>query len=682
MNKFKRTCAAFSLLFFFAAISSCGGSGGGGEGGTNNPAPVSSAKAITAFSFSSPAATGVINETAKTISVTVPYGTNVTALVASFATTGASVLVDSTVQASGTTPNNFTNPVNYSVTAADSSVATYTISVTIASSSAKAITAFSFSSPAATGVINESTKTISVTVPNGTNVTALVASFSTTGTSVKVGSTEQVSATTPNSFTNPVIYSVTAADSTTATYTVTVVLAPDISPPTVISTSPASNEISVSLSTTVTVTFSELVNVSTVNAATFTLSDGVNPVLGTVSCNGSTAVFTPTSPLLRNTTYIATISAGVKDIAGNATTMNNTWSFKSAWTIQIGTSADDSARDIVVDANGNIYMVGNTEGNFDGHTSYGYSDAFLVKFDASGSKKWSKQYGTAGADFANSVALDVSSNVYVAGWRSGSGIVVDKFDSSGTTTMSATLWNGGDTAIQSVAVDSTGNIYVSSTDKFVQANSAGVVQWSRSVGTTIYGLTVDSADNVYVTGSTSKDVWGGYTLSNEKIFIAKYNSAGTQLLVTQCGLSVSTKAYNVTMDNSGNIYAVGVLVDNLNQNNWIIDKYNSSGAEQWTQITSGYEATDVVIDTNGDLFVVGTTYQAGNPAGTLMKFDASGNKQWSRIINTYAYPRGVALDINGNVYIAGEVSYSLDGNIYSGWNDAFIVKYDSSGVKQ
>ena len=50
-----------------------------------------SAKAITAFSFRlSPAVTGTINEAAHTIALTVPFGTNVTALVATFTTTGAS----------------------------------------------------------------------------------------------------------------------------------------------------------------------------------------------------------------------------------------------------------------------------------------------------------------------------------------------------------------------------------------------------------------------------------------------------------------------------------------------------------------------------------------------------------------------------------------------------------------
>ena len=194
----------------------------GGGGGVT----LSSDKAITSFSFVLPAVTGIINETAKTIAVTVPVGTNLTALVATFTTTGTGVKVGTMSQTSIATPNNFTSPVAYVVTAADASTATYTVTVTIASSSAKAITAYSFAGyTGAVGTINETAKTIAVTVPFGTPLTALVATFTTTGAVVNVGTTVQTSLSTPNNFTSPVAYIVTAGDASTATYTVTVTIA-------------------------------------------------------------------------------------------------------------------------------------------------------------------------------------------------------------------------------------------------------------------------------------------------------------------------------------------------------------------------------------------------------------------------------------------------------------------------
>lgn len=88
------------------------------------------APAMTAFSFVSTGSTGFINEGAKTVSVTVPYGTDVTTLSATFSTTGVMVTVRSVVQVSGSTSNDFTNPIVYLLTGADGSTASYTVTVT------------------------------------------------------------------------------------------------------------------------------------------------------------------------------------------------------------------------------------------------------------------------------------------------------------------------------------------------------------------------------------------------------------------------------------------------------------------------------------------------------------------------------------------------------------------------
>ncbi len=191
--------------------------------------PLSSAKAITAFSFQglTPPVVGTINEAAHTVAATVPSGTSVTALVATYTTTGASVAIAGTPQASGVTANNFSNPVTYVVTAADGTTQSYVVTVTVAASPAKAITAFSFQglAPPVVGTINEAAHTIAATVPSGTNVTALVATFTSTGASVAVAGTPQVSGVTANNFSNPVTYTVTAADATTQAYVVTVTVA-------------------------------------------------------------------------------------------------------------------------------------------------------------------------------------------------------------------------------------------------------------------------------------------------------------------------------------------------------------------------------------------------------------------------------------------------------------------------
>ena len=76
------------------------------------------------------------------------------------------------------------------------------------------------------GVINQTAKTVAITVPNGTVVTALVSQFSISQyATLKVGSAIQTSGTTPNTFTSAVTFVVHAKDGTTQNYVVTVTVA-------------------------------------------------------------------------------------------------------------------------------------------------------------------------------------------------------------------------------------------------------------------------------------------------------------------------------------------------------------------------------------------------------------------------------------------------------------------------
>ncbi|MBI5376947.1 MAG: SBBP repeat-containing protein [Candidatus Schekmanbacteria bacterium] len=68
----------------------------------------------------------------------------------------------------------------------------------------------------------------------------------------------------------------------------------------------------------------------------------------------------------------------------------------------------------------------------------------------------------------------------------------------------------------------------------------------------------------------------------------------------------------------------------------------------------------------------------------VIKFDASGVKQWTRQIGTSSHDvaEGITTDKSGNIYITGTTEGGLDGNTYLGRYDIFIVKYDFLGEKQ
>ncbi len=111
---------------------------------------------------------------------------------------------------------------------------------------------------------------------------------------------------------------------------------PDIVLPTIISTSPQNNAISVAMNAPITATFSEGMDATTINSSTFALKDSYdNAVSGSVSVsyrNGS-AIFEPTHYLAGGTTYIATLTPGVKDFAGNSLAAAYTWTFTTEGTV-------------------------------------------------------------------------------------------------------------------------------------------------------------------------------------------------------------------------------------------------------------------------------------------------------------------------------------------------------------
>ena len=181
-------------------------------------AAASSDKAITVFDFNglTPAVVGTVDEPAKTIALTVPFGTVVTALVPTITHDGASV-----APLSGAAQD-FTAPATYTVTASDTSTQNYIVTVTVAAASSdKAITVFDFNglTPAVVGTVDEPAKTIALTVPFGTVVTALVPTITHDGASVAPLSGAA------QDFTAPATYTVTASDTSTQNYIVTVTVA-------------------------------------------------------------------------------------------------------------------------------------------------------------------------------------------------------------------------------------------------------------------------------------------------------------------------------------------------------------------------------------------------------------------------------------------------------------------------
>lgn len=111
-----------------------------------------------------------------------------------------------------------------------------------------------------------------------------------------------------------------------ATITVTRVL--DTTPPTITSTTPTSGALGVAVDGAIQARFSEPVQSSTVDTASFFVvdSNGV-PVSGMVSSSGSIATFTPSSNLAPATRYTSTVTTAIRDLGGNALATQTSWNF-------------------------------------------------------------------------------------------------------------------------------------------------------------------------------------------------------------------------------------------------------------------------------------------------------------------------------------------------------------------
>ena len=140
-------------------------------------------------------------------------------------------------------------------------------------------------------------------------------------------------------------------------------------------------------------------------------------------------------------------------------------------------------------------------------------------------------------------------------------------------------------------------------------------------------------------------------------------------------------AANVCFDIAGpSTCAHGLCFDSATCANVVKVQWGSSAADS---------ASDSAIDGAGNLFVVGST--SGNMEGTnlgsadafLTKLDATGTILWTRQWGGDAddLAGGVAVDRDGNVYVAGTTGGSVDGQTSAGSDDLFVTKWTNDGMK-
>jgi len=372
------------------------------------------------------------------------------------------------------------------------------------------------------------------------------------------------------------------------------------------------------------------------------------------------------------------------------------------WVKTIGSTSDDEANSISIDAAGNIYTIGWFQGIVDFDPGAGTAtlsatgtyDAFISKLDAAGNYVWAKQLGgTSASVFSNSIATDAAGNIYTNGYFSGT---VDFDPGAGLVSLSTTGF----------------------CDAFItKLDASGNLVWAKNIDGTsmIYGnsVAVDAAGNVYTAGfflgtADFDPGMGTFWLSHSPpgssdSYVLKLDASGNFEWVKEFA-GTAAYAQSIAIDPFGNIYTTGYFEgtvdfdpDTANTYNLsctttssfvFISKLNSAGNFLWAKgmvSSSGSAGNSVIPDGAGNVYTTGhfnqTTDFDPGPANAdltcngaedafISKLDSNGDFLWAGNMagsgSTYTYGNSITTDGAGNIYTTGTLQGTADFDPGSG----------------
>lgn len=360
------------------------------------------------------------------------------------------------------------------------------------------------------------------------------------------------------------------------------------------------------------------------------------------------------------------------------------------------------ANDMCTDEKGHLYVAGGFGGTAvfgnDTLVSKGMYDIFLVKYDQSGNVLWAKSAGGDFDDLAYGVAVSTTGNIYFTGYiRQSSQPIVFGNDTLHSNWMNTFL------------------------AKFDQFGNPVFAKASNSDDDAGYEITLDSKENIYITGHcTSEFSIDNLSLSNNgNIFVCKLNSAGQPVWGIKTGNNYSNLPRDIICDQNNNVLVTGnyrgsVTWGSLTFNSlgvWddiFLTKLDANGNVLWAKSYGDQNynwAGGIACDNQNSVYLSGSfsgpnfnfgQYAANNSnPGTddmlLAKLDASGNEQWVKTAGGSKWDGAtkIACDKSGNVYVTGcfESSPASFGaftftNNCLGYNgvDIFVAKYNSNGI--
>jgi hypothetical protein len=345
-----------------------------------------------------------------------------------------------------------------------------------------------------------------------------------------------------------------------------------------------------------------------------------------------------------------------------------------SWNTFLGGGAKNG-RGIAVDGSGNIYVTGISNATWGAPIApfAGGSDAYVAKFASNGALLWNTFLGGAGDDSGLGIAVG-GGNIYVIG-------------SSGST------WGAPI------------NLLAGGSDAFAaKLDADGALKWNTFLGgagsDSGAGIAVSGSGYVYVIGS-SGSTWGAPInplAGGYDAFAARIDpGSGVRIWNTFLGGVRADYGYGIAADGSGNIYLTGksrstwgspiepLTLDDYND--VFLAKLDSDAKRIWNTFNnhlSGFqhEGHGLALDSQGNIYVAGwKTYLY--TSAFLLKFNSSGGFVERSLLGDslhYIYGTGVVVDHYDNIYVSGHsnATWGSPLNPYSGGIDVFVAKFCSN----
>lgn len=357
------------------------------------------------------------------------------------------------------------------------------------------------------------------------------------------------------------------------------------------------------------------------------------------------------------------------------------------WNKTFGGIFMDSASSVQQTTDGGYILAGSTQ-------SYGAGeiDAWLVKTDATGNEMWNKTFGGTSNDFASFVQQTKDGGYIIAGetWSYGGiiGAWLVKTDAEGNERWNKTFGGRVDSA-NSVQQTSDGGYIIAGT-LLIKTDANGSQQWSKTLDERTLGSYVkQTSDGGYVLvgikfSNNSKPEPDGTYGIQEDAWLIKTDASGNEQWNRTLGGIHDDSVNSIEQTNDGGYILAGSTSSyGAGQNDaWLI-KIDAKGNEMWNKTFGGmsYDYASSVQQTPDDGYILaGSTKSYGIIFDAwLIKTNASGNMQWSKIIG------GAKGDSAESIQLTQDGGYIIAGYTSSygeGMGDAWLIKVGGDAVER